>query len=369
MPHSLMVLASLLLLAAGCRHANLPELPASHGQLSRMMDRYLDDAPEPDNLVEGVSAPMYDTEESRVVVEPAQAPAVMAEALRTLEKDPTEEQVHQALADLAGACRAPLPAACDALRDRWENPKRVSFSQYALPSEASGLKAASVVVIQCQLTVRGHPRDCRVVESAPYGITGAMMNIVHSSVFWPAKFAGHPIEVSFNFLFHIPLNEEPLTPGQEVGWARARTQRFPDSPSAWAHLARALAKFAPEDPAYPEALRRLHALIPDHWWSANELAWHHVRDGRYTEAEPLAKTAWRGEPRNPYVLETHAAVSAGLGRCAEAVDGQRRAVAALPDTWPAPERERFQRTLETYLQQCPVAGMEASRFPLQPWDP
>jgi hypothetical protein len=357
MHHSLAALVFLLLLAAGCRHANLPELPASHGQLSRMMDRYLDDAPEPDTLVEGVGPSMDDTRTPRLVVLPAEAPALMEEALRALEDSPTKEQVQQALGHLAGACRAPFPAACDALRDRWENPKRLSMPQLALPWEAREMKAAAVVVIQCTLTVRGRTRDCRVVEGAPYGITAVGMNAATRAEFWPASFAGEPLEVTYTFHFHFHPNDASLTPEQELGWARARTLRFPDSPSAWAHLARALAKFAPEDPAYPEALRRIHALVPDDWWSANELAWHHATEGHYTDAELFVKTAWRGEPRNPYVLETHAVVSAGLGRCAEAVDHQRRAVAALPEQWPAPERERFQRTLEAYLQQCRKDGL------------
>ncbi|WP_163998859.1 energy transducer TonB [Pyxidicoccus caerfyrddinensis] len=353
MRHSYIVLAALLLLASGCRHALLPELPASHGQLSRVMERYLDDDQGPDSLIEAVRAPTYAGKTPPRAVEPAQAPAVMAEALRRLEGSPTEAQVRQSLDDLAGACRSPLPAACDALRERWEDPKQISFQHVALPHEARDLKAATLVIIECQLTERARLRDCRVVESAPYGITAAMMDSVSRSVFWPAKFAGHPLEVSYTFLFNIPLNPEPLTPTQELGWARARTQRFPASPSAWAHLARALAKFTPDDPTYPEVLRRLHALVPDEWWTANELAWLHARDGRYAEAEPLALTAWREQPRNPYVLETLAVVKAGLGRCPEAVADQRQAMEALPEKWPAPERERFQRTLDTYRQQCP----------------
>ena len=156
MNHPLLFIASVLVLASGCRHANLPTLPASHGELSRVMGRYLDDAPEPDTLLEGVSPPMYDTK-PRVEVEPTQAPAVMAEALQVLEADPTDEQVQQALADLTGACHAPLPAACDAIRERWENPKRLSMPVYALPLEAKDLNAATVAIIQCMRTVKGRP--------------------------------------------------------------------------------------------------------------------------------------------------------------------------------------------------------------------
>jgi hypothetical protein len=365
MRHAFTALAALLLFGSGCQHAPIPELPASHGHLSRMMDRYLDDDVGPDRLVEGVGAPTYADVAPPRSVEPAQAPAVMAEALRLLEGSPTEAQVLQSLADLSGACRAPFAAACDALQERWENPKRLSVVHPLLPHEARDMKAEIIVVIQCRLTVRGLPRDCRVVESAPYGITEVMMNAVLRSTFWPASFAGHPIEVSYTFHFHINGNPKPLTPEHELGWARARTRRFPASPSAWAHLARAVAKFTPDDPAYPEALRRLHALVPDEWWSANELAWHHAREGRYTEAEPLARTAGREAARNPYVLETLAAVKAGQGRCPAAVLDQRHAVAALPKKWPAPERQRFQRALDTYLQQCPdaaaVSGDAASR--------
>ncbi|MCP3140337.1 hypothetical protein [Pyxidicoccus xibeiensis] len=42
MRHSLIALPALLLLAVGCQHTSrLPTLPASHGQLSKVMDQYL----------------------------------------------------------------------------------------------------------------------------------------------------------------------------------------------------------------------------------------------------------------------------------------------------------------------------------------
>ncbi|MBZ4416839.1 energy transducer TonB [Myxococcus sp. RHSTA-1-4] len=359
MHRALLTLAVLLLLASGCRHANLPVLPASHGELSRMMDRYLDDAPEPDSLLRGVELSLSDPR-PRVVVEPAEAPAIMAEALRALDGNPTEEQIRQAHADLGGACTAPFPPACEALQDLWDNPRALDLRRPALTREARELRAATLVVIQCRLTVEGKPRDCRVIESAPAGFTDALMGVVFNARYWPAKFAGHPVEVPY--VFHFPINPDlaPLTREAQLGWARARTMRFPNSPHAWAHLAYSLAKFEPEDPAYPATLQRLHTLAPEDWWSANELAWHHAQAGRYTEAAPLARTAWRRAPRNAYVLETLAAVSAGLDRCEEAVAHQRDAVAALPKPWPAPERERFQHTLEAYLQKCPGAAPAAS---------
>jgi hypothetical protein len=352
---SLLALTSLLLLASGCRHANLPVLPASHGELSRMMDRYLDDAPEPDTLLGGVDSTASD-KKPRVVVEPAEAPAVMAEALRMLEGDPLPAQVKQAYADLQGACGAPLPAACDALRERFENPRVISPPRTLSPPADEEEETAMLGILRCQLSVEGVMRDCKVIEGGPNGLTEAMTRAVASSRYWPATFAGHPIELPYLFHFFINPRAMRFTREYQLGWAHVRTLRFPDSPHAWSHLAKALAKFAPDDPTYPSALERLHALAPEDWWAASELAWHHVQAGRYTEAEPLAKKSWRRESRNAYVLETLAAVSAGLGRCEEAVAHQRGAVAALPEPWPAPERQRFQRTLETYLQKCQGAG-------------
>ena len=62
------------------------------------------------------------------------------------------------------------------------------------------------------------------------------------------------------------------------------------------------------------------------------------------------------EPDNSYVLETSAAVLAATGQCEQALVEQRRAVEKLPAEWPAPERERFTRTLEAYQRQCAGAG-------------
>lgn len=94
MSRYLFALSSVLMLAAGCRHANVPTLPASHGALSLDLDKYLElpmagpGALKPDGMPE-------------VVVEPAQAPAVFAEAVQVLRGKPTEEDVRQALGDLS----------------------------------------------------------------------------------------------------------------------------------------------------------------------------------------------------------------------------------------------------------------------------
>ncbi|MFP2905940.1 energy transducer TonB [Pyxidicoccus sp. 3LFB2] len=361
MRHPLVALSFLFLLTAGCRHANIPQLPASHGQLSRMMQRHLRDAPEPDDLTEGALPSRRDPKAPTLVVEPAQAPAVLAEAIQVLEGRPTEEQLKQAMADVYAACNAPFPPACDALRDRWTNPRRLAFESPTFSEEALRMNAKAIVVIECMLTTQGLARDCKVLERAPYGITEAMLQATASARYQPATFFGHPIEVAYSFLFRLHMTRDELTPEQQIGWARARVARFPASAPAWSHLANALAKYAPEDPDHPKALRALHTLLPEYWWPANELAWLHVQAGRHAEAEPLQKIALQEAPLNPYVLETAAAVLAGLGRCQEAVPHQQRAVAALPKAWPAPERERFQRTLQDYRQRCLDAVLAPAR--------
>jgi tetratricopeptide (TPR) repeat protein len=106
MLRSLFALSLLLVAASGCRHAKVPALPASHGHLALALDKYLElPTKEP-------GAPAL-TGTPEVVVEPAQTPAVFAEAVQVLQGKPTEAEVRQASEDLSAACEAPFQQACD----------------------------------------------------------------------------------------------------------------------------------------------------------------------------------------------------------------------------------------------------------------
>jgi tetratricopeptide (TPR) repeat protein len=347
MSRSLLILSSILTLAAGCRHAQVPDLPASHGHLSRALHKYLD---LPGKVPSAVSI-----DSPSVVAEPAQAPALFEEAVQILKGKPTEEKVRQASDDLTGACEAPFPPACDFLRQQFTAPEMLEGDKPNYPPEAIKAGVFAITVLRCRLGVDGRLRACEVLEIAPHGFTQAVIDVLKGRRYRPALLAGHPIEVSYLVIAQMSPRGVELTSEQELQWVRMRAERFPESPQAWLDLATLLAKKVPEDPAYPHALQRLYQLDPHYWWPASELAWMHVQEGRYAEAAPLIQRARGVAPLNAYVLETSAATLMGQGHCAEAIAEQRRAVEGLPAPWPKPERERFQRTLREYTQRCTEA--------------
>jgi TonB family protein len=347
-------LLPLLGLLAGCSHMQpnrpaLPSLPASHARLSKALDLYVSQLPE---SAEDLVPDAVPVDEPSVVVEPDQAPAVYEEAVKVLDGEPSPEQFSQAKDDLHAACRADFAPACVFLREKLESPRRISGKPPEYTNEAIQKRTLATVVLRCKLGTDGRMRDCKVLERAPHGLTESVLEYAARAVYQPVRLAGHPFEVSYTFRFNFRPFRVDLTPAQEIEWARARTERFPQSSPAWMTLANLLARHAPDDPGLEEALRALHLLVPSYWWPANELAWLRVQAGRHAEAAPLAKRAVSREPSNPYVLETSAAVLAAAGPCEQALAEQRRAVEKLPAKWPAPEKERFARTLEQYQRQC-----------------
>lgn len=364
MRRSFLFLSSLLLFTVGCVHSNpyLPTLPASHGQLSFALDRYMNQ--QPGSSDESVSVPpgVLDKPTS-LVVEPAQAPGVFAEAVQVLRGKATEEQVRQAAEDLWAACESGFSEACVFLREQYKDYRKISRLWEDSPEVARVRPIHAIVVVRCRVGVDAVPRECTALEGAPHGLTEAVLEFAAKERFQPATLAGHPIEVPSTLVVTIG-DSSRLTPEQRLQWARARAARFPQSFVAWQNLAYQLSKYAPEDPWYADSLHYANVLNPGFWWPANELAWLHVQEGRYAEAAPLAKRAWALAPSNPYVLETSAAVMAATGQCEQALLDQRRAVEKLPAEWPSPEKERFARTLEEYERKCKPA--DAAPAPEQP---
>jgi TonB family protein len=341
---------------AGCRHANVPTLPASHGHLALALDKYLELPTQKPSALRPVGA-------LELMVALAQAPSVFAEAVQVLQGKPTEDEVHQAAEDLTAACEASFQPACDFLREQFKAPTKVAGDLPEYPQEALRLQAPAVAVLRCRLGVDGRLRTCEVVEAAPYGFTEALLKAVLAQQFQPAMLAGHPFEIPYTVWGKLTPTTRKPTPEQYLQWTRKRAEAFPKSVAAWFDLASMLAQQAPEDPAYVLALRHLHDINPHYWWSANELAWMHAQAGQYAEAALLARRARNEAPRNPYVLEVSAATLLGLGPCLDAVSMQRQAVEGIPDEWPRPERERFLSTLREYTQRC-AAG--AATTPVAP---
>jgi len=146
MSRSLLALSSIFLLAAGCRHAKVPELPASHGQLSLALHRYLE---LPSRVPNGAAL-----DSPQVVVEPEQAPALFEEAVRVLKGKPTEEEVRQASDALTGACEAPFQPACGFLRQQFTAPENLDGVMPAYPLEALKAQAYALIVFRCRNATR-----------------------------------------------------------------------------------------------------------------------------------------------------------------------------------------------------------------------
>lgn|GEM_PF-2640564 len=365
MRHTLIVFLSIVPWATGCAHSWVPSLPASHGQLSLAMAYNVD--PE-GNPREASALPPESLFNLGALggVTPEMARDAFDKAVALLKGAPTEEQVRQASTMLSAACAVDLFDACEFLLANFQPVKRLEGPSLPdVPVEAFRLRKKQVVILRGRVDTDGRAREFRVVETPFRKFGEELMKVFAATRYQPAMLAGHPIATShrFRLQFQIPL--ENRSPEAELEWVRMRVASYPESPDAWAHLAKLLGSRTPEAPGYVEALDRLRALAPTYWWAANELAWHYVQTGRHEEAIPLARVARQMAPRNAYVLETSAAVWRGMGRCAEALADQRQAVARLQEKWPREERERFERTLADYQRDCP-GGSPPSASPVAP---
>lgn len=359
---------SLFFVSTGCRHAGIPTLPASHGHLSLAMERFLaEKGTLPRSMGEPVSAndlaSSLDT--PMLEVEPEQAPAVFAEAVQLLRGSPGEEDVNRASRDIQAACDAGFHEACKFIHEEYRYPRTISRPPPQYPEGLFNQGKFACMVFRCRINTEGRVRDCKIVEGE--GLEGVEQNLaaVFRSRFSPATLAGHPFSLPYTFQIHfspVPKWDRP-SPAEMLAWARLRVSQYPQSTAAWRDLAMELADHAPGDPLYPQALARTHALAPRSWWPATELAWQRVQAGQYVAAMMAVRLALRRQGENPYVLETGAAAHFGLGQCAEALKLQERAVGFLPEEWPEPERERFQRKLKDYQSACAAPAVSAAPDP------
>ncbi len=114
------------------------------------------------------------------------------------------------------------------------------------------------------------------------------------------------------------------TPAEAAALARRAVEAHPESPLAWAFLARS--GFPPGDHAgRVDALRKAVALDPEHPVRELELSRELLALGRYSEALGLAERAGRAAPFSPNAPYLAAWSLAGLGRCAEASASAERA--------------------------------------------
>lgn len=343
---------SLLLVFTGCAHSGIPTLPASHGHLTSAMDAFLE---KQGPLGHGNWGPFTGDEDELqppLELEPAQAPLVFEEALGTLRAPPGERAVLDAFRDILAACDAGLAAACQFVPTALTRPEAISPAAFTYPPEMLRRGRFGLMVFRCLLGADGKVHDCKTVEGTD--LPGFEQNraALYAARYRPATIAGHAVSLLYTFNVRFNLTGGPLSAQQELAWARLRVHQYPESRDAWLNLALRLAEHAPEDPLYPQAVARAHALSPRTGWAASEAAWQQVQAGQYAPALVTVRPAVRRERPNPYVLETTAAAHFGLNQCPEALAEQQKAVQQLPPEWPAPERERFQHKLQDYQTAC-----------------
>jgi hypothetical protein len=176
------------------------------------------------------------------VVEPAQAPTVFAEAVQVLKGQPSDQELLQAWADLDAACVARFQPAWDFMHAEFKNPELIEGKIPQYPKEALPTGTFAIAVVKCRLGVDGRLRACEVLEQAPYGVTEALLEVIPTRRYRPVTLAGHPVEVPYTLHARMGIHGVKLTPEEELGWARRRTEGFPKSPHAWWELAQQLAR-------------------------------------------------------------------------------------------------------------------------------
>jgi Flp pilus assembly protein TadD len=137
--------------------------------------------------------------------------------------------------------------------------------------------------------------------------------------------------------------------------ARLALSGHPEDPDAWAFLADSLD--GPERRTdRVAAWRKAVELAPGRSDLLNGLAWELHGGGADEEARAFATSAAALAPHDPFILDTYAAVVAGLGRCPEALRVQRRAVALLPEGVTASVRLKLEGCLQRYERECGEPG-------------
>ncbi|MGE6761240.1 energy transducer TonB [Corallococcus interemptor] len=349
------LLLSLLLGITGCAHRGIPSLPAGHGHLTFAVAAFLEKKGAPltprwDFTLAVDAEPLPPLE-----LTPARAPVVFEEAVRTLRGSagpPAEGAVASALRDILAACASGLTRACHFGPEAYTRPEPIAPLNVPYPRALLMRDQFGIIVFRCVIGTDGKVHDCKAIEGAPLPGVEQSLAALQEARFRPATLFGQPTRVLFTFYLRFSPAGPPLSPPDELAWARLRVRQNPKSPTAWLNLAMKLAEHAPADPHYPQAVARAYALSPLDDWAASEAAWQQVQAGQYAPALTTLGPLVHRERPNPYALETAAAAHFGLNQCTEALAEQRKAVDLLPGEWPRGERKRFLRKLQDYASAC-----------------
>jgi len=134
--------------------------------------------------------------------------------------------------------------------------------------------------------------------------------------------------------------------------ANALTRSKPQEPRAWSLFARSLQG---EDETFPDLEQMLEKgakVATQDQWVLSELAAYFAAHGAPQRGLEAATRAVELAPWNPRVLETYAAILAGVGSCGEAVAAQKRAIRLLDEHAPDDVRQGYEHRLGNYEQHC-----------------
>lgn len=275
------------------------------------------------------------------------------EALHLLETSANSESVNQAGELLRKSCEGGHLAACQHLNEHLQPPIRIPGPDFSYTKYAATHGIEGMMSVRCQISTEGQVGLCRVLEDIP-GLTDELLQKVEQQKFKPARFHGTPVKVDYTFNIHLSIPR--LSPIQRLYVARKRTQEFPNSPGTWKHLARTLYELEPGSTEIPFAIERAFELRPKDDWLLHLMAQLRAHQGDMEAARTYALEAVRASPYNSAYLNTYATTEAALGRCAEALRAQRRAVEELPGTAPPAFAAALRERLADYEARCGTQG-------------
>lgn len=137
--------------------------------------------------------------------------------------------------------------------------------------------------------------------------------------------------------------------------ARTAVERHPEEGGAWLLMAKALEANQRPAAEVEAAYRKAVELSPRDVSATNRLAWLYVTQRRFEEALPLAEVAATHAPWNPAMLDTYASTLAGLGRCAEGIELEERAVRLLAYYQDEDLERQLRERLASFQRDCRTA--------------
>jgi TonB family protein len=134
--------------------------------------------------------------------DPIEARLCHERALAVLAADAGALEQDHARALLSEACRRGFAPSCNVIGMTRPKPIVAATPQYTKAARAKGVEG--MVLVRCILPIEGHPRDCRILKSLP-DLDEAVLAALAVSRYEPVTFLGHPVEVSYVFVFRFTL--------------------------------------------------------------------------------------------------------------------------------------------------------------------